>query len=46
MRGKSQNINSFFENDELLAYADVKYKIGASYSMDFEFDISILNKIK
>lgn len=44
MRGKSQNINSFFENDELLAYADVKYKIGASYSMDFEFDISILNK--
>lgn len=44
MRGKSQSINSFFENDELLAYADVKYKISASHLRDFKFDISILTK--
>lgn len=44
MRGKSQSIDSFFENDKLLAYADVKYKMGDSFSRDFKFVISILNK--
>lgn len=44
MRGKGQSIDLFFENDNLLAYADVKYKMGASSSRDFKFVISILNK--
>lgn len=44
MRGKSQSVDSFFENDKLLAYADVKYEMGVSSSRDFKFDISILNK--
>jgi len=44
MRGKGQNIDLFFENDMLLAYADVKYNMSASPSRDFKFDISILNK--
>ncbi|MGB5945499.1 hypothetical protein [Paenisporosarcina sp.] len=43
MRGK-ENLDSFFENNKLLAYADVKYKIGSSTSRDFKFAISILNK--
>jgi hypothetical protein len=43
MRGK-ENLNSFFENNKLLAYADVKYKIGSSTSRDFKFAISILDK--
>ncbi len=44
MRGKSHNIGSFFENDQFLAYADVKYKFGVSQSRDFKFAISILDK--
>ncbi|MGB2993820.1 MAG: hypothetical protein WBB47_14400, partial [Paenisporosarcina sp.] len=36
MRGK-ENLDSFFENNKLLAYADVKYKIGSSTSRDFKF---------
>lgn len=44
MRGKGQNLDSFFENSKLLAYADVKYKIGVSTSRDFKFAISILDK--
>jgi len=44
MRGKGQNLDSFFENNKILAYADVKYKIGSSTSRDFKFAISILDK--
>ncbi len=44
MRGKSQSIDSFFENNKMLAYADVKYKIGSPTSRDFKFAISILDK--
>ena len=44
MRGKGQFIDLFFENDKVLAYADVKYNMSASSSRDFKFDISILNK--
>ncbi len=44
MRGKSHNLDSFFENNKILAYADVKYKIGSSTSRDFKFAISILDK--
>ena len=44
MRGKSHNLDSFFDNDKSLAYADVKYKIGVSTSRDFKFNISILDK--
>lgn len=44
MRGKGLNVNSFFENDRYLAYADVVYKTDSFYSHDFKFPISILNK--
>lgn len=45
MRGKTHNIDSFFENDQLLAYAEVKYKFGVSESNDdFKFAISLLDK--
>lgn len=44
MRGKGQNIDSFFENDQFLAFADVKYKLGVSQSSDLKFAISILDK--
>ncbi|QBP42205.1 hypothetical protein [Paenisporosarcina antarctica] len=44
MRGKGQNIDSFFENDQFLAYADVKYKFNVSESSDFKFAISIFDK--
>lgn len=44
MRGKVQNLESFFENNELLAYAEVKYKMGSMKSRDFKFAISILDK--
>ncbi|WP_019412491.1 hypothetical protein [Paenisporosarcina sp. TG20] len=44
MRGKGHNIGSFFENDQFLAYADVKYKFGVSESSDFKFAIAILDK--
>lgn len=44
MRGKSQSVDSFFENNKLLAYADVKYKMNSLPSRDFKFAISILDK--
>ncbi|SEM73138.1 hypothetical protein SAMN05192533_105122 [Mesobacillus persicus] len=44
MRGKGLNVNSFFENNQFLAYADVDYKTDSFHSHDFKFPISILNK--
>lgn len=44
MRGKSSQISSYFENNQLLAYADVDYKMGSLRSRDFMFDISVLSK--
>lgn len=44
MRGKGEDLVSFFENDKFLAYANVNYKFGVSESSDFKFDISILDK--
>jgi hypothetical protein len=44
MRGKGLNVNSFFENDSVLAYADVDYKTDSFHSHDFKLPISILNK--
>ncbi|WP_075618006.1 hypothetical protein [Paenisporosarcina indica] len=44
MRGKNHNLGSFFENAKLLAYADVKYKMGTFTNRDFKFAISILDK--
>ncbi|MRH42500.1 hypothetical protein GH741_07355 [Aquibacillus halophilus] len=44
MRGKMGSINSFFEDDQHLAYADVDYKMGSLSSSDFKLDISLLNK--
>lgn len=44
MRGKGQNVVSFFENNKLLAYAEVKYKTNSFATRDFKFAISILDK--
>lgn len=44
MRGKGQSVDSFFENNKLLAYAEVKYKMNSVTSRDFKFAISILDK--
>ncbi|MFZ3579134.1 hypothetical protein [Virgibacillus sp. DJP39] len=44
MRGKVQSVNSFFENNKFLVYAEVDYKIDSLSSSDFKFDISILDK--
>lgn len=44
MRGKGQTVDSFFENNKLLAYAEVKYKTGSFTNRDFKFAISILDK--
>ena len=43
MRGKGQNLDSFFENNKLLAYAEVK-QVDPLTSNDFKFVISILDK--
>ncbi|CAM3206315.1 hypothetical protein FITA111629_09865 [Filibacter tadaridae] len=42
MRGKGQDLDSFFENNKLLAYADVKYN--PFTNSDFKFAISIVDK--
>jgi hypothetical protein len=44
MRGKGLNVNSFFENSQVLAYADVDYQTDSFHSYDFKLPISILNK--
>ncbi|WP_045520055.1 hypothetical protein [Neobacillus niacini] len=44
MRGKDHLVDLFFENNQVLAYADVNYKMGSLRSRDFKFDISVLNK--
>jgi hypothetical protein len=45
MRGKTSQVSSFFENNHILAYADVDYNIGSLRSRDFKFDISVLSKV-
>ena len=44
MRGKSSDVALFFENKQVLAYADVDYNTSSLKSRDFKFDISVLNK--
>jgi len=44
MRGKGSQVNSFFEDEKFLAYADVDYKMNSVSSRDFKFTISVLNK--
>ncbi|KAA0966397.1 hypothetical protein FQ087_09250 [Sporosarcina sp. ANT_H38] len=44
MRGKGQSVVSFFENNNLLAYAEVKNKTNPFKTRDFKFAISILDK--
>jgi uncharacterized protein YrzB (UPF0473 family) len=44
MRGKGQNLDSFFENNKLLAYTEVKYNMRSLISKDFKFAISVLDK--
>lgn len=44
MRGKTEGINLFSEDDQYLAYANVRYKMDSMRSSDFKFDVSVLNK--
>lgn len=44
MRGKTSQVNSFFEDNQLLAYADVDYNMDSLSLRDFKFDISVLSK--
>ncbi|WP_430788911.1 hypothetical protein VBD025_02290 [Virgibacillus flavescens] len=43
MRGKGPMINSYFESDQFVAYADATNKVGNSKS-DFTINVSLLNK--
>lgn len=44
MRGKDPFVDSFFENNQVLAYAGVNNNMGSLRSRDFKFDISVLSK--
>lgn len=44
MRGKSNSIHSYFENEDSLVYADVLYIKPYTVSSEFEFTIAILDK--
>lgn len=44
MRGKNSWIELFSEDDQYLAYADVRYKMDSMRSSDFKFVVSVLNK--
>jgi hypothetical protein len=44
MRGKTSQVSSFFEDNQLLAYADVDFNMGSLRLHDFKFDISVLSK--
>ncbi|MDF0728418.1 hypothetical protein PY093_17400 [Cytobacillus sp. S13-E01] len=44
MRGKNIWAESYFENNEVLAYAELNDDMGSLRSRDFTFTISILNK--
>jgi len=46
MRGKYYSINSYFENEEYLAYADVSYKNPYEVSSELQFSIAVLDKQK
>jgi hypothetical protein len=45
MRGKTSQVSSFFEDNQILAYADIDFNIGSLRSRDFKFDISVLSKV-
>ena len=44
MRGKNSMVNSFFEDQQFLVYADVENKVSSLLSHDFTFQLSVLNK--
>lgn len=44
MRGKYYGINSYFENEGFLAYADVSYNNPYTVSSEFQFSIAVLDK--
>ncbi|WP_404451032.1 hypothetical protein LG329_11870 [Virgibacillus necropolis] len=46
MRGKGIGVDSFFENKQFVAYAEVEYEIGRLASSDYKFAISVLDKDK
>ena len=44
MRGKYADVNSYFENEDFLAYADISYKNPYTVSSEFQFSIAVLDK--
>ncbi|WP_117170176.1 hypothetical protein [Paraliobacillus sediminis] len=44
MRGKKGWINLYSEDDQYVAYGDVRYKMGSMRSSDFKLVVSVLNK--
>ncbi|GGM32922.1 hypothetical protein GCM10011351_18730 [Paraliobacillus quinghaiensis] len=44
MRGKGLSTDSYFESDQMLAYAEATYSYGSMGPEDFTFDIGILDK--
>lgn len=45
MRGKTTDISSFFEDNHILAYANVDFNMSSLRSRDFKFDIAVLSKV-
>jgi hypothetical protein len=45
MRGKTSQVSSFFEDNQILAYADIDFNMSSLRLRDFKFDISVLSKV-
>jgi hypothetical protein len=45
MRGKTSQVSSFFEDNHILAYANVDFNMSSLKSRDFKIDISTLTKV-
>src|SRR5690625_4729725 len=46
MRGKNYSLNSYFENEDYLAYADVSYRNPYEISGELQFSVAVLDKQK
>ena len=46
MRGKYDRLDSYFENEDYLAYADVSYKNPYEVSSELQFTVAVLDKQK
>lgn len=45
MRGKTSDVSSFFEDNHILAYANVDFNMSSLRSRNFKLDISVLSKV-